>query len=188
MILATNNQNKLRELKQILNDNNLKSLSDVNINIDVEETGTTFYENALIKARAIYKIVHEPVIADDSGLIFNELKDWPGIYTHRIEEEAKKLGLTKNEYLIKRGKELKNKKITAVCTLVYYDGKRIIRSTGKMHGTITTKEYPGNGFGFDSVFRLYNGKVVSSLKPEEKNKLSHRYNAAIKLKNKLKTR
>ncbi len=188
MILATNNPNKLRELKEILNNKNLKSLSDVGVNIDIDETGTTFYENALIKARAIYKIVHEPVIADDSGLIFNELKNWPGIYTHRIEDEAKKLGLTKNEYLIKRGKELKNKKITAVCTLVYYDGKRIIRSTGKMHGTITTEEYPGNGFGFDSVFRLYNGKVVSSLKPEEKNKLSHRYNAAIKLKNKLKTR
>ena len=186
MILATNNQNKLRELKQILNDNNLKSLSDVNINVDVEETGKTFYENALIKARAIYKLVHEPVIADDSGLIFNELKNWPGIYTHRIEEEAKKLGLTRNKYLIKKGKELTNKKITAVCTLVYYDGKKIIRSTGKMNGTITTEEYPGNGFGFDSVFRLYNGKVVSSLKPEEKNQLSHRYNAAIKLKNKLK--
>ena len=185
MILATNNKDKLKELKEILNDSTLKSLSDVGITVDVEETGTTFYENALIKAKAIYKIVHEPVIADDSGLIFNELKDWPGIYTHRIEDEAKALELTKNEYLIKRGKELKNKKITAVCTLVYYDGKKIIRSTGKMHGTITTEVYPGTGFGFDSVFRLYNGIVVSELKPGEKNHLSHRYNAAIKLKKKL---
>lgn len=185
VILATNNENKLRELKEILCDDTLKSLKDANINVDVEETGKTFYENALIKAKAIYKLVHEPVIADDSGLIFNELKDWPGIYTHRIEEKAKELGLTKNEYLIKCGEKLKNKKITAVCTLVYYDGKKIIRSTGKMHGTITTEEYPGTGFGFDSVFRLYNGKVVSLLKPGEKNHLSHRYNAAVKLKKKL---
>jgi XTP/dITP diphosphohydrolase len=184
MIFATNNKNKLRELRQIFNNNKIKSLEEAKIYTDVEENGNTFYENALIKAKAIYKISHEPVIADDSGLIFNEI-NWPGIYTHRIEEEAKKLNLTRNEYLIKKGKELKSKKITAICCLVYYDGKRIIRSTGKWHGTITDKEYPGNGFGFDSVFRLRDGRVSSSLSPEEKNLLSHRYLASIKLKNKL---
>ena len=186
MIFATNNKNKLKELKNIFNDNSIKSLSDAGINIDIAETGKTFYKNALIKAKEIYKIAKEPVISDDSGLIFNEIKDWPGIYTHRIEEEAKKLNLTRNEYLIEKGKILKNKKITAVCTLVYYDGKKIIRSTGKMHGTITDKEYIGNGFGFDSIFRLNDGRIISSLLPEEKNKLSHRYKASVKLKNKLK--
>ena len=186
MIFATNNKNKLKELQDIFNNPNIKSLNDVGIEIEIDETGQTFYDNALIKAKIIHKLTKEPVIADDSGLIFNELKNWPGIYTHRIEEEANKLNLTRNEYLIKKGKELKNKKIKAVCTLVYYDGKRIIRSTGLMKGTITTEEYPGNGFGFDSVFRLTDGRVVSSLKPQEKNKLSHRYNASIKLKDKLK--
>ena len=185
MIFATNNKNKLKELRQIFNDNNIKSMEEAGINTDIEETGKTFYENALIKAKEVYKLAHEPVIADDSGLIFNELKDWPGIYTHRIEEEAKKLNLSRNEYLIEKGKKLTNKKITANCTLVYYDGKKIIRSTGKWHGTITLKEYPGNGFGFDSVFRLYDGRVASSLSPDEKNHLSHRYQAAIKLKHKL---
>lgn len=185
MVFATNNKDKLKELREIFNNNTIKSLNEANINIDIEETGKTFYENALLKAKAIYKLVHEPVIADDSGLIFNELKSWPGIYTHRIEEEAKKMGLTRNEYLIKKGKELKNKKITAVCTLVYYDGKRIIRATGKWHGTITDKEYPGNGFGFDSVFCLTDGRISSHLTPEEKNKLSHRYLASKKLKDKL---
>jgi XTP/dITP diphosphohydrolase len=186
MIFATNNKNKIKELRDIFNDDSIKCLDDVNINVDVKETGKSFYDNALIKAKAIYKIVHEPVIADDSGLIFNELKNWPGIYTHRIEEEASKLNLTRNEYLIKKGKELDNKKITACCTSVYFDGNKTIRATGKMHGTITTHEYPGNGFGFDSVFRLNDGKVVSSLTPHEKNKLSHRYQASIKLKEKLK--
>lgn len=186
MIFATNNKNKLKELREIFNDDKIKSLDEAGINIDIEETGKSFYENALIKAKEVYKVAHEPVIADDSGLIFNELKNWPGIYTHRIEDEAKKLNLTRNEYLIKKGNELKNKKITACCTLVYYDGKKIIRATGKMHGTITNIEYPGNGFGFDSVFLLKNGKVVSNLSPKEKNHLSHRYHASIKLKNKLK--
>ena len=185
MVFATNNKNKLRELREIFNNNTIKSLNEANIDIDIKETGKTFYENALLKARAIYKLVHEPVIADDSGLIFNELKSWPGIYTHRIEEEAKIIGLTRNEYLIKKGKELKNKKITAVCTLVYYDGKKIIRATGKWHGTITDKEYPGNGFGFDSVFRLTDGRISSHLTPDEKNHLSHRYLASKKLKDKL---
>lgn len=186
MIFATNNQNKLKELKAIFNNDDIKCLKDLDINIDIPETGKTFYENALIKAKAIYNITHEPVIADDSGLIFDELKDWPGIYTNRIEIDAKKKGLTRNLYLIQKGNKLKNKKITAVCTLVYYDGKKIIRSTGKMHGTITNKEYSGNGFGFDSIFRLNDGRVVSSLTHEEKNLLSHRYKASIKLKDKLK--
>ena len=186
MIFATNNEGKLKELQTIFNDDSIKSLKDFNINIDIPETGKTFYENALIKAKAIYKLTKIPTIADDSGLIFDELRNWPGIYTHRIEKEAQKLGLTRNEYLIKKGQELKNKKITAVCTLVYYDGKNVIRATGKMHGTITDKEYPGNGFGFDSVFRLNDGRIVSSLTQKEKNKLSHRHYASIKLKNKLK--
>ena len=185
MIFATNNKNKLRELKEIFNDDKIKSLQEAGINVEILETGKTFYENALIKAKAIYSIAHEPVIADDSGLVFDELKTFPGIYTHRIEDDAKKLGLSRNEYLIKKGNELTNKKITATCTLVYYDGKKIIRATGKMHGTITSKEYPGNGFGIDSVFRLNNGKVVSSLSSKEKNLLSHRYQASVKLKEKL---
>ena len=186
MIFATNNQNKLKELKNIFNDDTIKSLKDLNINVNIPETGKTFYYNALIKAKAIYNLTKIPTIADDSGLIFDELKDWPGVYTNRIIDEARKLNLTRNEYLIKKGKELNNKKITAICTLVYYDGKRIIRSTGKMHGTITNKEYFGNGFGFDSIFCLNDGRIVSSLTLSEKNKLSHRYKASIKLKSKLK--
>ncbi len=185
MVFATNNKNKLKELRAIFNKSNIKSLEEANIFVDVEETGNTFYENALIKARTIYKICHEPVIADDSGLIFNELKNWPGIYTKRIESEAKKHGLTRNEYLILKSKNLKSKKITAFCALVYYDCKKIIRATGKMHGTITDKEDPGNGFGFDSIFRLNDGRIVSTLTSNEKNTLSHRYQASVKLKEKL---
>jgi len=185
MIFATNNQNKLKELQDIFSDYTIKSLKDYNINTDIKETGKTFYENALIKAKAIYDLTKIPTIADDSGLIFEELVDYPGIYTKRIEIDAKKEGLTRNEFLIKIGKTLKNKNIKAICNLVYYDGKKIISSEGIMLGTITDKEYPGNGFGFDSIFRLNDGRIVSNLSSDEKNKLSHRYQASINLKNKL---
>ena len=186
MIFATNNQNKLKELKNIFNNQDILCLKDLNINIDIPETGNSFYENALIKAKAIYNITKIPTIADDSGLIFYEIPDYPGIYTHRIEEDAKKEGLTRNDFLIKKGKELKDKRIKAICNLVYYDGENIISTEGVMKGVITDKEYPGNGFGFDSIFRLNDGRVVSELSPYEKNHLSHRYNASIKLKEKLK--
>lgn len=186
MVFATNNQNKLDELKNIFKEYEIKSLNDLNINVEIEETGKTFYENALIKAKKIYELTKIPTIADDSGLIFEELIDYPGVYTHRIENDAKKEGLTRNEFLIKIGKNLKNKKIKAICNLVYYDGKNIISSEGIMYGTITDKEYSGNGFGFDSIFKLNDGRIVSSLSKEEKNKLSHRYNASIKLKEQLK--
>ncbi len=186
MIFATNNQNKIKELQNIFQNQKIQSLKDAHINIDIEETGKSFYENALIKAKTVYEITNIPTIADDSGLIFEELIDWPGIYTNRIENEAKEERLTRNEYLLKKGKELHNKSIKAICNLVYYDGKQIISSEGVLEGTITEKEYPGNGFGFDSIFRLLDGRVLSALTLEEKNKISHRYQASLKLKEKLK--
>lgn len=186
MIFATNNKYKLQELQNIFNKKDIKNLQELNIQMDVEENGKTFYENALIKAKAYYELTNIPTIADDSGLIFEELNNWPGIYTHRIEEDAKKLNMTKNQYLLKKGKELQNKNIKAICTLVYYDGNEIISATGEMHGEIADKEYPGNGFGFDSIFKLSDGRIVSQLSQDEKNHLSHRYKACMLLKEKLK--
>lgn len=186
MVFATNNENKVRELKKIFKEYNIKSLNDYGIDINIIEDGKTFYDNALIKAKAIYDIIKVPVIADDSGLIFLALDDYPGIYTNRIIEDAKKQGLTRNEFLIKKGQELKDKRIKAICTLVYFDGQNIISATGELQGTITEKEYPGNGFGFDSIFKLKDGRILSQLTSNEKNKLSHRYNASVKLKKRLK--
>lgn len=183
MILASNNANKVREIKEILNNYEIKSLNDLNINIDIPETGETFYDNALIKAKAIYEITHEPTIADDSGLIFEELGNWPGVHTKRIESTGNES--KRNNMLIEKGKELKNKTIYAICNIVYYDGKDIISSEGRIKGTITDKEYPGNGFGFDHCFKLEDGRIMSNLTKEEKNKLSHRYLALIDLKEKL---
>lgn len=186
MIFASNNEGKIREIKAILKSQEIYSLKDKNIDIDIEETGKTFYENALIKAKTIYELTGIPTIADDSGLIFEELGDWPGVNTKRISNDQSNDEQDRNRILIEKGKTLQNKTIYAICSLVYYDGKEIISAEGKMKGTITTKEYPGNGFGFDRVFRLDNGKVVSSLTPEEKNKVSHRAKALEILNKKLK--
>jgi len=185
MIFASNNKGKIREIKEIFKGYDIKSLQDVNIDIEVEENGKTFYENALIKAKTIYELTGIPTIADDTGLIFLELKDWPGVNTKRISNNQDNDEQDRNQILINKGKELKDKRIKAVCTLVYYDKENIIEATGEMHGTITDKEYPGNGFGFDRVFQLNDGRIVSSLTEEEKNKLSHRSQASRILKEKL---
>lgn len=185
MIFASNNKGKIREIKEIFKGYDIKSLQDVNIDVDVEENGETFYENALIKAKTIYELTGIPTIADDTGLIFLELKDWPGVNTKRISNNQDNDEQDRNQILINKGKELKDKRIKAVCTLVYYDKDNIIEATGEMHGTITDKEYPGNGFGFDRVFRLNDGRIVSSLSEEEKNKISHRSQASKLLKEKL---
>ena len=185
MIFASNNKGKIKEIKEIFKGYDIKSLSDVNIDIDVEENGKTFYENALIKAKTIYELTGIPTIADDTGLIFLELGDWPGVNTKRISNNFDNDEQDRNQILINKGKELNDKRIKAVCTLVYYDKDNIIEATGEMHGTITDKEYPGNGFGFDRVFRLNDGRIVSNLTEEEKNQISHRSNASKLLKEKL---
>lgn len=185
MIFASNNKGKIKEIKEIFKEYDIKSLHDVNIDIDVLENGKTFYENALIKAKTIYELTGIPTIADDTGLIFLELGDWPGVNTKRISNDFANDEQDRNQILINKGKELKDKRIKAVCTLVYYDKDNIIEATGEMHGTITDKEYPGNGFGFDRVFKLNDGRVVSSLIEEEKNKISHRSQASKILKEKL---
>ena len=185
MIFASNNKGKINEIKEIFKGYDIKSLQDVNIDIEIEENGETFYENALIKAKTIYELTNIPTIADDTGLIFEELGDWPGVNTKRISNDLTNDEKDRNQILIQKGKELTNKNIKAVCTLVYYDDKNIIEATGEMHGTITEKEYPCNGFGFDRVFRLCDGRIVSSLKEQEKNEISHRSKASKILKEKL---
>lgn len=186
MVFATNNKNKVKELKDILKDYELISLEEAGIDIDIKETGKTFYENALIKAKTIFDLKGIPTIADDSGLIFEELKDWPGIYTKRIGDESEQKYQKRNQIFLDKGKTLTNKNIKAICCLVYYDGNKIISAEGVMEGTILDKEYPGNGFGFDSIFKLSDGRIVSQLDSKEKNQISHRYKASVNLKNKLK--
>lgn len=185
MILATNNEGKLREIKEILNEYSIESLREKNINIDVEEDALSFYGNALKKAMAIYEITKEPVIADDSGLCITSLNGFPGVFTHRFlgdnatDEE-------RNEELIKRVDKTNNRLAQVICNLVYYDGENTIVGEGILEGKIAIRSRGNNGFGFDPIFELENGKTLAELTFEEKNKISARYLAIIDLHKKMK--
>lgn len=174
MIFASNNKGKIKEIKEIFQNYEILSLKDANIDTNIEENGHSYYENALIKAKRIYELTGIPTIADDSGLEIIALKRWPGINTHRISDDD----YERNNLLINKTKNLDDKRIEAICTLVYVDDKNILEATGKLTGTITDQIYDGNGFGFDKIFKLPNGRIVSDLNDKEKNCISARSEAA----------
>lgn len=185
MIVATNNKGKLEELKKILDEYELYSLKDKNIDIDVIEDEDTFLGNAVKKAKEIYSITNEEVIADDSGLCINCLDGFPGVMTHRFlgkdaaDEE-------RNEYLINEVNKYDDRSAQVVCNLVYYNGINTIVGEGIIDGYISDEKRGNNGFGFDEIFCLPNGKTLAELTPEEKNKVSARSLAANDLKIKMK--
>ena len=185
MIFATNNKGKLSEIKEILKEFEIYSLNEKNIDIDVIEDEDTFYGNALKKAKEIYNIAKEPVIADDSGLCITDLNDFPGVLTHRFLGESA-TDEERNYELIRRVNDAQDRSAKVVCNLVYYDGINILVGEGILHGKITTEPRGENGFGFDPIFELENGKTLAEISSEEKNKLSARCLAASDLVKKIK--
>ena len=182
IIFASNNKNKINEIKEIFKDYEILSLKDINCNIDITEDGNTFYENALKKAKTIYNIYKIPVIADDSGLCINTLNNWPGVMTRRINSLSDN---KRNIEILKRVEEKSDKSAKFICSLVYYDNKNIIEGKGIINGNIVSPR-GSNGFGFDPIFELNNKKTLAELTSEEKNKCSARYLACIELNNKIK--
>lgn len=183
MIFASNNKSKLREIRDILG-SDIKSLKDVNVDIDVVEDGEDFYENALKKAKEIYELVKEPVISDDSGLCVDYLDGFPGVHSKRfLGENATDDDI--NNYILKELENTDNRKCEVICTLVYYDGNNIIRADGILEANISNNSRGTNGFGFDSIVELSNGKTIAEHTQEEKNKMSARYLAAVELNKKL---
>lgn len=186
IIIASNNKGKIKEFKKILEPlgYNVFSQSETGVNIEVEETGTTFEENAKLKARAIYNLKHTAVLADDSGIVVDYLNGEPGIYSARYmglqtDEERRRCVLYKM-------KDAKKEDRTAryVCCICYIEenGKENIVN-GIWEGIVADKEYGENGFGYDPIF-MPNGsdKTVAQMLPEEKNTISHRAMAIRKLK------
>lgn len=179
MIFASNNKAKLREIRDILG-SDIKSLKDVNVDIDVVEDGMTFYDNALKKAKEIYAIVKEPVISDDSGLCVDFLDGFPGVHSKRfLGEDASEDEI--NDYILFKLRDTDNRKCEVVCTLVYYDGERTIRADGVFKANISHEARGTNGFGFDAIVELEDGKTMAEHTQEEKNHMSARYLAAAKL-------
>lgn len=194
IIAATNNKHKLEEIREILAEINHEvfSLADVGINIDIEETGKSFEENALIKAREICKLTGQISIADDSGLEVKALGGRPGVYSARYAEEdtkEKDRDKANNKKLLLEmadiADENREARFCSVIAMVFPDGKEIT-AKGYIKGKIGYVEKGPNGFGYDPIFIIAAlDKTMAELKIEEKNKISHRAKALKKLKDKL---
>ncbi len=185
IILATNNVNKVKEMKEKLKRYKLNVLSqkEAGYDIEIDETGTTFEENAVLKAEAINKLSKMPVIADDSGLEIDYLNGEPGVYSHRYAGENatdedrinKVLGLLNNIEEEKRTARFK----TVLCYIDEIGEKHIFE--GIAEGKIGFEPKGNNGFGYDPIFISETGKTFAELSGEEKNKISHRGRAIEKL-------
>lgn len=199
--LATGNKNKKREIEQILPNHTILIPSDEGIEFDPDETGTSFYENSIIKAKTLYDIVHAPVIADDSGICVDALAGAPGIYSARYagpdfmegRPDGKKIPQSEqNVFLIEQlNQAVKNGNLPKgqylhgdrschyTCSMVLYLGTdRIFVCQETFEGTLinSIQEQAGDGgFGYDPIVFLpeYN-KTVAQLSADEKNAISHR--------------
>lgn len=187
LIFATGNEGKMREIREILKDLDVEilSLKEAGIRLDVEENGTTFEENALIKARAAAMNTDAVVLADDSGLEIDYLGGEPGVYSARYLGENTSYRI-KNQNLIDRLEGVPAEKRTAhfVCVIaaVLPDG-RTFTSRGTIEGIIGTEERGEGGFGYDPIFYLPEyGCSTAELTMEQKNEISHRGRALQAMK------
>jgi XTP/dITP diphosphohydrolase len=191
IFVATKNKNKLKEIKEILQDLNIDVSSAYDFipeNINIEETGKTFEENAAIKANAISNLLNDYVIADDSGLEVDALNGAPGIYSARFAGSNVSDNKNNEKLLIEMQNIPQNKRNAKfVCTIALsFKGKTIATFTGFCKGEIAFDLKGENGFGYDPLFLLPNGKRMAELNADEKNKISHRKKALEQLKTYLK--
>ena len=178
VILASKNPHKLTELSVILSQHGFKIAleSEYGLDIDVDETGTTFEENSLLKAEAVMKASGLPVLADDSGLMVDALDGAPGVYSARYGHKSSDGERT--AFLLENMKDVPDDKRTAkfvcVITCLWPDGRKIV-ARGECPGVITREVHGENGFGYDPVFFIPSlKKTFAQLTPEEKNAISHR--------------
>ena len=190
VLVASNNKGKLKEFNKILGELGIEciSMNDAGIDIDVEETGTTFLENAKIKAEAIYKIAKIPTVSDDSGLCVDALGGEPGVYSARYAGEHGN-DEKNNEKLLANLKNIPSEKRTARFMSVVYlvlDDNTAISAQGTAEGFIIDEPKGENGFGYDPIFFSPTlGKTFAQASVEEKNAISHRGSALRELKRKL---
>lgn len=186
IILATNNKSKVKEISEMMSGSDITfvSLADAGINVEVDETGTTFEENALLKAREICKLSGKPTISDDSGLEIDALDGEPGIYSSRFMGEDTSYDI-KNNALIEKLENVADPDRTArfrcCMALVLPDGREFV-TEGAMEGIIVREPKGINGFGYDPILFIpeYN-RTSAELSSEEKNNISHRGEALRKM-------
>jgi len=183
VVLASKNRHKLVEISKILEklDIELVLQSELGVDIDVEETGTTFEENSFQKAEAVMKATGLPALADDSGIAVDALNGEPGVYSARygfddsLDDWGRLLLLLKNTEHVPDGQ--RQAQFVCVITLVMPDG-RTIQARGEVHGELLRHAAGSGGFGYDPIFYYppY-GKTLAEVSAEEKNLVSHRAKA-----------
>ena len=183
VVLASKNKHKLEEIRKITDQFEMELIlqSELGIDLDVEENGTTFEENSFIKAEAVMKATGLPALADDSGIAVDALNGEPGIYSARYGFDPALDDWGRLELLLKNTEHVpddqRQAKFVCVITMVTPDGKTI-QARGEIHGQLLREARGENGFGYDPIF-FYPplGKTTAELSPEEKNSVSHRANA-----------
>ncbi|WOH39295.1 XTP/dITP diphosphatase [Thalassotalea fonticola] len=187
IVLATGNKGKVKEFAEILSEHNIDIVPQSDFNVsEVAETGTTFVENAIIKARHAAKITGLPAIADDSGLEVDFLKGAPGIYSSRYAGENGNDSANNTKLLAALdGVSTSHRTARFQCVIVYMrhaDDPTPIICQGSWEGEITTEQHGEEGFGYDPLFWLTDHAMTSAQLPRElKNQLSHRGKALAKL-------
>ncbi|MGL4949488.1 MAG: XTP/dITP diphosphatase [Anaeroplasmataceae bacterium] len=184
ILIATKNDNKVKEIKQIFNNSKIEliSLKELNDYVEIEETGNTFKENAIIKAKYIANKYNLPTISDDSGLEVFSLNNEPGIYSarysslHATDEEN-------NMKLIENLKNIADRKCRYVCAIcLYFPTNDYVITEDYCYGEIIDTPIGENGFGYDRYFYLKDlNKTMAQLTSTEKNLISHRAKAIYKL-------
>ncbi|MAX11911.1 MAG: non-canonical purine NTP pyrophosphatase, RdgB/HAM1 family [Chloroflexi bacterium] len=180
ILIATTNFGKIKEFQEILNKKKIFeifTLNDLNISVDVEETGNTFEENAEIKATFYSKLSKMPTISEDSGLVIDSLNGEPGIYSARYggenlnDNDRVELVLKKMTKIHKE--ERSARFISVICGVGF--GSRSLFSRGELEGFISSSKQGNNGFGYDPIFSpIGDNATLATKEIDEKNKISHR--------------
>ena len=185
IVIASGNKGKIKETQEILKGYKIVSMEELGIEVDIEEDQETFRENAIKKAKEIAKELNGKMcIADDSGIQIECLNGFPGVFTKRWHKGTDR---ERNLAIIEKMKGIPKEKrqIKFVTAIALSDGKVTICEEGNIQGYVTETPRGENGFGFDEIFELENGKTLAELTQEEKNKISARKIALECMKHKL---
>lgn len=184
LYLASNNQGKVNELKRLL-PCEIKTPKSIGITFDPEETGATFEENALIKARALYEIVRAPVVADDSGLCVDALGGDPGVRSARYSGGGDDAN---NDLLLKNLEGAENRRAHFVSAFAFVDGIHEFTVRGECHGSILNERCGADNFGYDPIFFSDDLNIsFGEATMEQKNEVSHRARAVAALIERMKS-
>lgn len=177
LVLASGNKDKIREISEMLPEFAVKGYRDFGLDFEIEETGETYFENALIKAKTVSEKLNLPVLADDSGLSVDALNGAPGVYSARYAGDGD--NEHNNDKLLFVLKKEENRKAKFICCMVYYvNDKEFYTVTGQTEGEILREREGKNGFGYDPIFYSYDlKKSLGIATDEEKNSISHRSRA-----------